>query len=172
MWTHLHWAGVNRISRLSPAWKFQLYFTRITDVSPAFCNCQVKHIVPSPPPEKTETKLYLRRKRRLGKPLCISEALSIWQHYVWRQSTFTVFLCLSIISSLCIVYNRGARLTLACFDNPSWWQHLVNENVACSMYARALRKMKRTRVGAHFFSKNPKQKKHPSNYFWKTHLIS
>ena len=35
MWTHLHWAGVTRISRLSPAWKFKLHFNRITDVLPA-----------------------------------------------------------------------------------------------------------------------------------------
>ena len=42
MWTHPHWAGVTRISKLSPAWKFKLPFTRITDLSPAFSNFQVK----------------------------------------------------------------------------------------------------------------------------------
>ena len=40
---------------------------------------------------------------------------------------FHFFLCLSIISSLCIFYNRGARLALACLDTPLWWWHLVNE---------------------------------------------
>ena len=72
MWTHPHWVGVTLISRLSPAWKFKLHLTRITDVSP------------SPPlqkkkrkKEKTKAKLYLKRKRRLGNPLCIKEALNI-----------------------------------------------------------------------------------------------
>ena len=52
MWTHPHWAGVTRISKLSPAWKFKLPFTRITDLSPAFSNFQVKKY--PPPPKKTQ----------------------------------------------------------------------------------------------------------------------
>ena len=121
MWTHSHWAGVNRISRLSPAWKFQLYFTRITDVSPAFCNCQVKDILPSPPKKKqnkqkrrNRNKALFKEKKAPGKTPLYQRSLEHLTTYVWRQSTFTVFLCLSIISSLCIVYNRSARLTLAC----------------------------------------------------------
>ena len=45
---------ITRISKLSPAWKFKIHFTRITDVSPAFCNCQVKNILP--PQKKKNTK--------------------------------------------------------------------------------------------------------------------
>ena len=78
MWTHPHWAGVTRISKLSPAWKFKLPFTRITDVSPAFSNFQVKKYPPHPKKnKKTKKKLYLKKKRHLGKPLCIHEALNI-----------------------------------------------------------------------------------------------
>ena len=54
MWTHPHWASATRISKLSPAWKFKLHFTRITDVSPAFCNFQVKKY--PPPSKKKDTK--------------------------------------------------------------------------------------------------------------------
>ena len=83
MWTHPYWVGVTRISRLLLAWKLKLHFTCITDVSPAFCNCQVKQ---NPPPQKKQnkknktrkkTKFYLKRKSNLGKPLCINEALNI-----------------------------------------------------------------------------------------------
>ena len=56
MWTHPHWAGVTRILRLSPAWTFQLNFTRIAEVSPAFCNCQVKKYPPPPPKKQKKQK--------------------------------------------------------------------------------------------------------------------
>ena len=65
-----------------------------------------------------------------------------------------------------IVYNRGARLSLVCFETPSWWQHLVNKNVECSLYACAGRKVKNTRVGVQaFFVEEPEAKKQRSNHF-------
>ena len=48
---------------------------------------------------------------------------------------------------------------LACLNTPSWWWHLVNENVARSIYARAGRKIKNARrITTFFFLKNSKQK--------------
>ena len=159
MWTYPHWAGVTRISRLSPTWKFQLHFTRTTDVSPAFCNCQVKKYPPPKRTQKNKSKALFKEKKAPGKTPLYQWSLKHLTTLCMTSSPFTFFLCLSIISSLCVIYNRSARLALACFDTPSWWWYLVNENVACSIYARAGRKMKSTGVGVQlFFSKNPKQR--------------
>ena len=63
MWTHPYWVGVTRISRLLLAWKLKLHFTCITDVSPAFCNCQVKQ---NPPPQKkTKQKKQNKKKNKV-----------------------------------------------------------------------------------------------------------
>ena len=82
-------------------------------------------------------------------------------------SVYFHFLSLSLYHFFfSIVYNRGARLPLTCLDTPSWLQHLVNENVECSLYARAGRKVKNTRVGVQlFFLEEPEAKKQQSNYF-------
>ena len=55
-----------------------------------------------------KTPLYQRSLEHLT-TLCMT---SVYFHFF--------FLCLCIISSS-IVYNRGARLALACFGTPSWW---------------------------------------------------
>ena len=131
MWTQPHWAGVTHISRLSPAWKFKLLFTRITDVSPAFCNCQVKQYPPPPPPpqkkkkqkqkrEKTKTKLYLKRLRTWENPSCQRSLEHLTT--LCMKSVYFHFFSLSLYHLFfSIVYNRGARLALACFDTPLWW---------------------------------------------------
>ena len=146
MWTHPHWAGITRMSRLSPAWKLKLHFTRITDVSPAFCNCQVEQY---PPPKKkkkirkNKNKALFKEKKEPGKTplyqrspehlttLCMT---SVYFHF-FSLSLYHLFFS--------IVYNRVARPVLACFDTPSWWKHLVNENVECSFYTRTGRKVKK-----------------------------
>ena len=99
MWTHSHWAGVNRISRLSPAWKFQLYFTRITDVSPAFCNCQVKNILGAPPPQKKkkntkkQKQSFIKEKKAPGKTPLYQRSL---EHLTTLCMTSVYFHCFSL----------------------------------------------------------------------------
>ena len=125
MWTPSHWAGVTLISRLSPAWKFKLHFTRITDVSSAFCNCQVnKYPPPSKKkkknPRKNKNKALFNEKKVPGKTPLYQRSL---EHLTTLSMTSVYFHFFSL--SLChfflsIVYNRGARLARACFDTPSW----------------------------------------------------
>ena len=160
MWTHSNWVGVTYISRLSPTWKFQFHFTCITDVSPAFSNCQVKKYPPlkKKTTPKSKNKALFKEKRAPGKTPLYQGSLEHLTTLCMTSVYFHFFLCLSIISSLCIVYNRGARLVCTCLDTPSWWWHLANKNVTCSIYARVGRKMKSTCVWVQpFFSKNPKQ---------------
>ena len=108
MWTQPHWAGVTHISRLSPAWKFKLLFTRITDVSPAFCNCQVKQYPPPPPPPKKKTKTKTRKNKNkalfkeiknLGKPF-VSTKPWTFDNTMYEVSLLSLFFFVSLSSLL------------------------------------------------------------------------
>ena len=93
---------ITRISKLSPAWKFKIHFTRITDVSPAFCNCQVKNILP---PQKKKTrknknKALFKEKKAPGKIPLYQWSLEHFTTLCMTSVYFHFFLCLFIISSL------------------------------------------------------------------------
>ena len=119
---------LTRIERVSPAWKFKLHFTRITDVSPAFCNCQVKKY---PPPSKKKNKKTRKNKNKaLFKEKKVPGKTSLYQRSLEHLTTLCMtsvyfhfhFFSLSLYHLFfSIVYNRAARLALACFDTPSWW---------------------------------------------------
>ena len=91
MWTHPQWVGATRILRVSPVWKSQLHITRFTDVSPAFCNCQVKKWPPLKNHKKAEAKLYLKRK--IGARLAVAcfGTPSWWWHLLNKNVTFSIY---------------------------------------------------------------------------------
>ena len=105
MWTHPHCAGVTRISRISPAWKLQLHFTRNTDVSPAFCNCQVKQY-PSPPKKKThqkkQKKALFKEKKEPGKTHLYQRSLG---HFITLCMTSVYFHFFSFCLSSLLYYS-------------------------------------------------------------------
>ena len=104
---------------------------------------------------------YFKEIKTLGKTPLYQRSLECLTRLCMTSVCFHFFsLSLYHLFFMYIVYNRGARLALACFDTPSWWSYLVNENLGWySIYARAGRKMKSARVGVQpFFLKNPKQK--------------
>ena len=80
--------------------------------------------------EPGKTPLYQRSPEHLT-TLCMT---SVYFHF-FSLSLYHLFFS--------IVYNRVTRPVLACFDTPSWWKHLVNENVECSFYTRTGRKVKK-----------------------------
>ena len=139
---HLHFVTLTRMKISASFYPHYRCFTRILYLS--------SKKISSPLPKKTrknKNKALFKEKKAPGKTLLYQQSLEHLTTLCMTSSTFTFFLCLSIISSFCIVYNRGTRLAPACFDTPSWWWHLVNENVARSIYALAGKKMKSTLVG-------------------------
>ena len=99
-----------------------LCFTRITDISPAFCNCRVKKYPPPLPPKKTrknKNRALFKEKKAPGKTSLYQGSLKNLTALCMMSVYFYFFLCLSIISSLGIVYNRGARFARACFYTSS-----------------------------------------------------
>ena len=165
---HPHFETLTRMKVSASFHPHYRRFTRITNVSPTFCNCQVKNILPPSSPRKKymkkqkQSKLFLKRKRSLGKPILSTKPWTFNSMTSFNNMTSVYFHFLSLspcISSLCIVYNRGTILALACSDTPSWWMDLVNENVACSICAYTGRKMKITRIGVQPFFRRTQSKK-------------
>ena len=93
---HLHFKTLTRMKISASFHPHYRCFTHITDISPTFCNCQVKKY---PPPqkiyEKTETKLYLQRKRRLENPLVSIRPWTfnntMYDVSLWRQTHAHLF---------------------------------------------------------------------------------
>ena len=72
---HPHFETLTRMKISTSFHPHYQCFTRITDVSPAFCNCQVKKHPPhQKKTQKNKNKVLFKDKKAPGKPLCISEA--------------------------------------------------------------------------------------------------
>ena len=129
---HLHFETLNRMKISASFHPHYRCFTSITDISPAFSNCQVKKY---PPPLKKKTttwknknKALFKEKKAPGKTLLYQRSLKHLTTLCMTSVYFNFFFFVSVISSLCIVYNRGARLALACFDTLSWW-HILQTKI-------------------------------------------
>ena len=125
---HLHFETLTRMNISLSFHPHRQCFTSIIDVSLAFCNCQVKkHPSPRPLPKKkknrkNKNKPLFKKNRRLGKPLFINEQSLENLTTLCMTSVYFHFFSLSLYHLFfSIVYNRGVRLALACFDTPSWW---------------------------------------------------